>query len=132
MAKNKDAKIIDTEIVPTLRAESHGHETKIVEPQNDWVVGGLQENQTPRIDGICPTLTSAMGMGGGQTPIVPINSRIRRLLPIETFRLQGFSDDFFYKCKEVNSDTQLYRQSGNTITVSVIQAIINNLKHLLI
>lgn len=63
---------------------------------------------------------------------VKINSRIRRLLPIECFRLQGFSDEFFYKCKEVNSDTQLYRQSGNTITVSVIQAIINNLKHLLI
>lgn len=62
---------------------------------------------------------------------VKINSRIRRLLPIETFRLQGFSDDFFYKCKERNSDTQLYKQAGNTITVSVIQAIINNLKHLL-
>lgn len=62
---------------------------------------------------------------------VKINSLIRRLTPLETFRLQGYSDEFFYKCKEVNSDTQLYRQSGNTITVSVIQAIINNLKHLL-
>jgi DNA (cytosine-5)-methyltransferase 1 len=62
---------------------------------------------------------------------VKINHRIRRLTPLECFRLQSFSDDFFYKCKAVNSDTQLYRQSGNTITVSVIQAIINNLKHLL-
>ena len=129
--KNKDAKIIDTEIVPTLRAESHGHETKIVEPQNDWVVGGLQENQTPRIDGICPTLTSAMGMGGGQTPIVKPNSRIRRLTPLECFRLQAFPDEFFYKAKAVNSDTQLYKQAGNTITVSVIKAIINNLLHIL-
>lgn len=129
--KNKDAKIIDTEIVPTLRAESHGHETKIVEPQNDWVVGGLQENQTPRIDGICPTLTSAMGMGGGQTPIVKPNQRIRRLTPLECFRLQAFPDEFFYKAKAVNSDTQLYKQAGNTITVSVIKAIINNLLHIL-
>lgn len=129
--KNKDAKIIDTEIVPTLRAESHGHETKIVEPQNDWVVGGLQENQTPRIDGICPTLTSAMGMGGGQTPIVKPNQRIRKLTPLECFRLQAFSDEFFYKAKAVNSDTQLYKQAGNTITVSVIKAIINNLLHIL-
>ena len=129
--KNKDAKIIDTEIVPTLRAESHGHETKIVEPQNDWVVGGLQENQTPRIDGICPTLTSAMGMGGGQTPIVKPNQRIRKLTPLECFRLQAFSDEFFYKCQAVNSDTRLYQQAGNTITVSVIQAIIKNLLHIL-
>ena len=63
---------------------------------------------------------------------VKINHRIRRLTPLECFRLQGYSDEFFYKCKEVNSDTQLYKQAGNTITVSVIQAIINNLKHILI
>lgn len=36
----------------------------------DIVIGGLQKHQTPRNDGICPSLTAAMGMGGGQTPIV--------------------------------------------------------------
>lgn len=58
-------------------------------------------------------------------------AKIRRLLPIETFRLQGYSDEFFYKCQAVNSDTRLYQQAGNTITVSVIQAIIKNLLHIL-
>lgn len=90
-------------------------------------------NRVYSIDGISPTLMAGNN-GGGQSPVKHLtnDSRIRRLLPIECFRLQGYSDEFFYKCKEVNSDTQLYRQSGNTITVSVIQAIINNLKHLLI
>ena len=36
----------------------------------DIVVGGLQEHQTPRTDGVSPSLTAAMGMGGGQTPII--------------------------------------------------------------
>mgnify|MGYP006921350723 CR=1 FL=1 len=54
--------------------------------------------------------------------------RIRRLSPLEAFRLQGFSDDFFYKCNAVNSDTQLYKQAGNSITVNVLKAIIKNIK----
>ena len=36
----------------------------------DLVIGGLQEHQTPRTDGICPAITAACGMGGGQTPII--------------------------------------------------------------
>lgn len=45
--------------------------------------------------------------------------------------LIGGHDEFFYKCQAVNSDTRLYQQAGNTITVSVIQAIIKNLLHIL-
>lgn len=58
-------------------------------------------------------------------------SRIRRLTPLECWRLQGFPDDAFYKAKEVNSDTQLYKQAGNSISTSVIGAILKNLIHLL-
>lgn len=53
--------------------------------------------------------------------------KIRRLTPLECFRLHGYSDEFFYKCAEVNSETQLYKQAGNTISVNVIQAILKNL-----
>ena len=118
------------DICPPITSNSFEQNNLLVEG-NDWILGGLQEHQTPRTDGICPTLTSAMGMGGGQTPIVKPNQRIRRLTPLECFRLQAFSDEFFYKAKAVNSDTQLYKQAGNTITVTVIKAIINNLLHLL-
>jgi DNA (cytosine-5)-methyltransferase 1 len=49
--------------------------------------------------------------------------RIRKLTPLECFRLQGFSDEMFYKARAVNSDNQLYKQIGNGVTVPVIYEI---------
>ena len=48
---------------------------------------------------------------------------IRKLTPKECFRLQGWSDDYFEKAQFVNSDSQLYKQAGNGVTVSVIKTI---------
>ena len=48
---------------------------------------------------------------------------IRRLTPKECFRLQGWSDDYFERAAMVCSDTQLYKQAGNGVTVSVVEAI---------
>lgn len=45
---------------------------------------------------------------------------IRKLTPKECFRLQGWSDDYFEKAQFVNSDSQLYKQAGNGVTVNVI------------
>lgn len=53
---------------------------------------------------------------------------IRRLTPKECFRLQGWSDDYFEKAQFVNSDSQLYKQAGNGVTVNVIQAIAEQLR----
>ena len=52
---------------------------------------------------------------------------IRKLTPKECFRLQGWSDDYFEKAQFVNSDSQLYKQAGNGVTVSVIKAIAEKL-----
>ena len=48
---------------------------------------------------------------------------VRKLTPKECFRLQGWSDDYFEKAQFVNSDSQLYKQAGNGVTVTVIEAI---------
>lgn len=48
---------------------------------------------------------------------------IRKLTPKECFRLQGWPDDYFEKAQFVNSDSQLYKQAGNGVTVTVIEAI---------
>ena len=48
---------------------------------------------------------------------------IRKLTPKECFRLQGWTDDYFEKAQFVNSDSQLYKQAGNGVTVTVIEAI---------
>ena len=54
--------------------------------------------------------------------------RIRKLTPLECWRLMGFDDEDFYKAQSVGiSNTQLYKQAGNSIVVNVLEKIFNNL-----
>lgn len=53
--------------------------------------------------------------------------RIRKLTPLECWRLMGFADDQFYKAEEVNSNSQLYKQAGNSIVVNVLEALMTQL-----
>jgi len=54
--------------------------------------------------------------------------KIRKLTPLECWRLTGIDDEDFYKAKEAGlSDTQLYKQAGNAIVVNVLEAIFKNL-----
>ena len=55
------------------------------------------------------------------------NIRIRKLTPRECWRLMGFDDEDFNKARAVNSDTQLYKQAGNSIVVNVLEAIMGNI-----
>ena len=55
------------------------------------------------------------------------NLRIRKLTPKECFRLMGFEDSDFAKAEAVNSNTQLYKQAGNSIVVPVAEYIIEAL-----
>lgn len=51
------------------------------------------------------------------------NVRIRKLTPKECWRLMGFADEDFDRAKKVNSDSQLYKEAGNSIVVNVLMAI---------
>jgi DNA (cytosine-5)-methyltransferase 1 len=54
--------------------------------------------------------------------------KIRRLTPLECFRLQGFPDDIYYLAKKLGiSDSQLYKMTGNAVTVQVVQSIARKL-----
>lgn len=74
-------------------------------------------------------------MGGLSKGVVMEDLRIRKLTPKECWRLMGFSkiingkfdDSAFEKAQLVNSDTQLYKQAGNSIVVDVLEAILRNL-----
>ena len=55
--------------------------------------------------------------------IVQRGGRIRRLMPRECLRLQGFEDAQIDKILAINSDAQAYKQAGNSVTVNVIEAI---------
>jgi len=48
----------------------------------------------------------------------------------ECWRLQGFPDSLFDKARKVNSDSQLYRQAGNSVTVNVVYKIAKKLKEM--
>ena len=64
---------------------------------------------------------------GESQGVVEPDFRIRKLTPRECWRLQGFPDWAFDKAQEVNSNSQLYKQAGNSVTVNVIAAIAQGL-----
>ncbi len=91
-------------------------------------------------NGIAPTLNSKTG--GNLEPFIITKNKdkdeqiptidktgftIRKLTPRECWRLMGFSDSDFDKAKSVNSNTQLYKQAGNSIVVNVLEELFKNL-----
>lgn len=75
---------------------------------------------------LCPTLTANMGTGGHNVPLVYTKTGIRKLTPRECFNIQGFGEDF--KIPENLSNTRLYKQAGNSVTVPVIERIALNIR----
>ena len=96
---------------------------------NRVIVGGTQKHQAVKKDGVCTCLTSSMGTGGGYVPMhnYTTDYRIRKLTPKECWRLMGFDDADFDKAEKVCSNTQLYKQAGNSIVVNVLEGILGNL-----
>ncbi|MGG5306512.1 C-5 cytosine-specific DNA methylase [Enterococcus pernyi] len=80
-----------------------------------------QNSRVYNSGGIAPTLSTMQG--GGQEPKIWIDYQIRKLTPRECWRLQGFPDWAFDRAKQVNSDSQLYKQAGNSVTVPVVADI---------
>ena len=166
----KNKKVIPTDISPTLRAQSHGNEPKVVIPVitpdriNKWQNGRrFKENGDPMFTintvdrhGILireatkkgyaeatvgdsvnishpnsKTRRGRVGKGVANTLTTVIEQatltddlKIRKLTPLECWRLQGFPDWAFWRaCGAGLSDSQLYKQAGNSVTVPVIKAI---------
>ena len=71
---------------------------------------------------ICHTITTPHN-----THFILVNKIIRKLTPKECWRLMGFDDEDFEKASKVNSNTQLYKQAGNSIVVNVLEAILKEL-----
>lgn len=77
--------------------------------------------------GVCPTLTANMGMGGHNVPLIINNqNKIRKLLPIECLKLQGFPDDFIIPSELC--DSRVYKQAGNAVSVNVVKRVASNIK----
>jgi DNA (cytosine-5)-methyltransferase 1 len=78
---------------------------------------------------LCPTLTANMGTGGHNVPILKNGHGIRKLIPRECLRFQGFPDNFRIPDNLANS--HMYKQIGNSIVVPVVERIARNIKEAL-
>lgn len=134
-----------TELMGTLCASDY-KEPKLIQVGNlintESFGGNPQRGRVYATDGIAPCLNTMRG-GGLEPKIIQrghqSNTRtgtfgvsdgfhIRKLTPRECWRLQGFPDWAFDRAQAVNSNSQLYKQAGNSVTVNVIEAIAKRLK----
>jgi len=79
----------------------------------------VRKNQS----GVCPTLTANMGTGGHNVPLIKTHDGIRKLTPKDCFNLQGFRVGTDYILPAKVSDASLYKQSGNAVSVDIIDLI---------
>lgn len=105
---------------PTMRSQMGDNQIAVV------VIGGQHPNASIS-ENITPTLTSAMGDGGGHVPIINTMA-VRRLTPRECERLQGFPDDYTkipYRNKDSDKcpDSPRYKALGNSWAVPVVRWI---------
>lgn len=129
-----------TELEQTLEVNANGTSNCLTSVQKDNLVlekpnqlgfmdngtGQHQSNTVYDEKTLCPNITTVNG-GGTQQIKVATQYRIRKLTPKECWRLMNFSDEDFGKAAEVNSNTQLYKQAGNSIVVNVLVAILGQL-----
>ena len=125
-------------IAPTIRAyQGGGLEPKIrvkeatkqgyAEAEIGDSVNLSHPNSKTRRGRVGKQIANTLLTGESQGVVEP-DFRIRKLTPRECWRLQGFPDWAFDKAQEVNSNSQLYKQAGNSVTVNVIAAIAKELK----
>lgn len=104
----------------------YGEDSRYYEPLNEsitskdsiyqWRRTYVRENKS----NVCPTLTANMGTGGHNVPIIKDDYGMRKLTPRECFRFQGFDDNFILP--DI-ARGQLYKQAGNSVTVTVVSRI---------
>lgn len=112
---------------------------KQFEPRNDGIANTLstvqkdnylveplaldEQNRYVRKDGCVGTLTTDGSSPKHNNRVIQTNLKIRKLTPKECWRLMGFDDADFEKAAAVNSNSQLYKQAGNSIVVDVLYYI---------
>ena len=136
---NQSGVVYDTDgIAPTIRAYQGGNLEPKIRVKEATKQGYAEAEVGDSINLSHPNSKTRRGRVGkqiantlltGETQgVVEPDFRIRKLTPRECWRLQGFPDWAFDQAQEVNSNSQLYKQAGNSVTVNVIAAIARELK----
>lgn len=119
-------------ISPAVLANLGGERTHNVKTSKKFTNKQLKKLKDVKVDeNVAGCVTEAVGRGGSSDEYISMIKKneilthsIRRLTPRECFRLMDFPDSFVMPC----SDTQMYKQAGNSIVVAVLYEIINRLK----
>lgn len=105
----------DGQICPTITSENTG-------------VCKVEQNEMYIEDGVLKTNKNILnGKDAPETDWANCEYRIRKLTPTECMRLMGVQENDIEKMKKVNSNTQIYKQAGNSIVVSVLMAVFSQL-----
>ena len=110
--------------IPARAREDGSGQPVVIQLNQSKESGGVQPYQQNRVydeNGICPTLCA--NLGGDRNHNILKDYKIRRLTPRECFRLMDFPDTFTWKV----SDSQAYKQAGNSIVVNVLYKILKQL-----
>ncbi len=89
----------------------------------NYMPSGHDASRIVDSNGLAPTVKE----NHGTVTATNVGLRIRKLTPKECWRLMGFDDDDFEKAAQINSNTQLYKQAGNSIVVNVLEGIFKKL-----
>lgn len=131
--KSRPTRIFD-KTAPTIRADRQGLKVAIrtanrkgydIAVSGDSIDLAYPESKTRRGrvgHRVAKTIATGDSMG-----TLTEDMRIRKLTPLECWRLMGFDDEDFRKAEKVNSNSQLYKQAGNSIVVNVLEAIFRRL-----
>lgn len=119
VGKEVSQTILTSPNMATLEAVT---EKKMFNPYNNQQIKDIAPTQTTSCGNTTSTATVLISEDGTQY------MRIRKLTPLEVWRLMGYGDEDFYKAQLAGiSDTQLYRQAGNSIVVNVLEFILEEL-----
>ena len=122
---SKDNLIIESSVKPSVAKNFENEKVEILKSNKDIYqakcTSGFNDNKIGLK--ICPTIRESSSSVYGLTN----EMTIRKLTPKECWRLMGFTDDEFDKAAQVNSNSQLYKEAGNSIVVNVLIEIFKNL-----
>ena len=107
----------------TTDGSSPKHNNRVMEIKKVGQISndGSQYGTVVSEEGLAPNLVA--GTHGYANSCIHTQYRIRKLTPLECWRLMDFTDEDFEKAAQVNSNSQLYKQAGNSIVKNVLVAI---------
>lgn len=117
---SQDGVVVSDEGVSPTHTAGHGNMPKVLKVGNVNPSGNGMNGNVFSDDGLSPTLTTNKGEGNK----ILSNLRIRKLTPKECFRLMGFNDSDYEAASKVVSNSQMYKQTGNSIVVDVLYYIL--------